>query len=57
MGVRQHARVYVQDVQHLVMLLIVIIRATTPVVLPVRELVIEPVLEDAVVILGTINQL
>lgn len=57
MDARQHAHAFVQDVQRLVMLLIAIIRVITPVVLPAQELVIEPVLEDAAVILSTINWL
>ena len=57
MDVRLHARVFVQDVQLLVMRPIVTTLATIVVKLHVKELAIGLVLGDAVVILDTINHL
>lgn len=55
MDARQHAHVFVQDAHLLVMLRIVTIRVITPVKLLAQELVTEPALEDAAVILSTID--
>jgi len=55
MDVRLHARVFVQDVQLLVTLQIVIILVIVAAILHAAELVTELVLEDVVVIPDTIN--